>query len=77
MTYSARPVEPSTRPVQARPPAIPIDTFREASLVDGMINDEQLARIDERVADTIAEAVKFAEESKEPSLESLFDDLYD
>jgi pyruvate dehydrogenase E1 component alpha subunit len=55
----------------------PIDTFREASLVDGMINDEQLARIDERVADTIAEAVKFAEESKEPSLESLFDDLYD
>jgi len=54
----------------------PIDTFREASLVDGMINDEQLARIDERVTDTIAEAVKFAEESEEPALESLFDDLY-
>jgi pyruvate dehydrogenase E1 component alpha subunit len=54
----------------------PINTFREASLVDGMIDDEQLARIDERVTDTIAEAVKFAEESEEPSLESLFDDLY-
>ena len=54
----------------------PINTFREASLVNGMINDEDIARIDERVAATVAEAVKFAEESDEPSLESLYDNLY-
>jgi pyruvate dehydrogenase E1 component alpha subunit len=54
----------------------PINTFREVSLVDGMIDDEQIARIDARVAATVAEAVKFAEESDEPRPDSLYEDVY-
>ena len=54
----------------------PINTFREVSLVDGMIDDEQIARIDARVEATVAEAVKFAEESDEPSPEALYEDVY-
>ena len=54
----------------------PINTFREASLVDGMIDEEQIARIDAQVEATVAEAVRFAEESDDPRPESLYEDLY-
>ena len=54
----------------------PIDTFREMSLLEGLIDDDQIARIEGRVEATVAEAVKFAEESEEPSVESLHDHVY-
>jgi len=54
----------------------PIDTFREMSQVEGLIDDEQIAAIGERVEASVAAAVKFAEESDEPSIETLYDHVY-
>jgi pyruvate dehydrogenase E1 component alpha subunit len=54
----------------------PVDTFREMSQVEGLIDDEQIAAIGERVEATVAGAIKFAEESDEPSIEALYDHVY-
>ena len=54
----------------------PVDTFREMSLVEGLIDDEQIAAIDERVEASVAAAVKFAEESAEPTIEGLYEHVY-
>jgi pyruvate dehydrogenase E1 component alpha subunit len=54
----------------------PINTFREASLVEGLIDDEEITRIEEQVEAAVAEAVQFAEESDEPSPESLYENVY-
>jgi len=54
----------------------PIEQFRELSLAEGLMNDEDVGRIGERVDDTIAEAVQYAEESKEPAVDTLHDHVY-
>jgi pyruvate dehydrogenase E1 component alpha subunit len=54
----------------------PIDTFKEMCLVEGLIDDEQIAHIDKRVETVVARAVEFAEESAEPSAESLYEHVY-
>ena len=54
----------------------PIDTFKTMSLNEGLITAEEIDRIDEEVNDTIDEAVRFAEESPEPDLDSLYDNVY-
>ncbi len=54
----------------------PIDTFREAALVDGLIDDGQITRIGERVDAAISEAIAFAEQSDEPGPEALFENVY-
>ena len=41
-----------------------------------MINEEQIAEIEKDTADTIDEAVKFALESPEPELGSLYENVY-
>ena len=42
----------------------------------GLIEDDQIARIGERVDATVAEAVAFAEQSDEPGPEALYENLY-
>jgi pyruvate dehydrogenase E1 component alpha subunit len=54
----------------------PIDTFREAALVDGLIDDGQITRIGERVDAAVTEAIAFAEQSDEPGPEALFENVY-
>jgi len=53
----------------------PIDTFREASFVDGLLDDGQITRIGERVDAAISEAIAFAEQSDEPGPEALFENV--
>lgn len=53
----------------------PIDTFREAALVDGLLDDGQITRIGERVDAAISEAIAFAEQSDEPGPEALFENV--
>jgi TPP-dependent pyruvate/acetoin dehydrogenase alpha subunit len=40
------------------------------------MDDEDVGRIEERVDNTIAEAVQYAEESEEPALDTLYDHVY-
>jgi pyruvate dehydrogenase E1 component alpha subunit len=54
----------------------PIDTFAEAALVEGLIDDDQVTRIGERVDAAVAEAVAFAEQSDEPKPEALYENVY-
>ena len=54
----------------------PIDRFKADSLSEGLIDEDELAQIDEQVDALIEEAVRFAEESEEPSPESLYDNVY-
>ena len=54
----------------------PIDTFKTMSMDDGLITAEEIDRIDEEVNNTIDEAVRFAEESPEPDLDSLYENVY-
>ena len=54
----------------------PISSFKEQSLAEGLIDDDELRRIEDEVNDTITEAVRFAEESEEPSPESLYENVY-
>lgn len=54
----------------------PIETFKTMSLSEGLITTEEIDRIDEEVDNAIEEAVRFAEESPEPDLESLYDNVY-
>ena len=54
----------------------PIKLFKEFSLTEGLIDDESLAQIKARVETTVAEATQFAEDSDDPSLEALYDNVY-
>lgn len=58
----------------------PIDNFRRAVLdqeISGVsIEETEFAGIDKQVAEVVDEAVRFAEESPEPSIDSLFDNVY-
>lgn len=54
----------------------PIDTFKAKSLSESLITAEEIDRIDAEVDNAIEEAVRFAEESPEPDLESLYDNVY-
>ena len=58
----------------------PIDNFRRAVLdqeISGVsIEETEFEGIDKQVAEVVDEAVRFAEESPEPSIDSLFDNVY-
>ena len=54
----------------------PIDNFKELSLSEGLIEADELERIDAEVDATLEEAVRFAEESEDPSAESLYENVY-
>ena len=40
------------------------------------ITQEELDKIDDQVEEEVAEAVKFADESPEPGLDTLYDHIY-
>ncbi|MCI0439116.1 MAG: pyruvate dehydrogenase (acetyl-transferring) E1 component subunit alpha [Chloroflexi bacterium] len=54
----------------------PIDGFKHLTLEDGIITQEELDAIGDEVAQTIQEAVRFAEESPEPDPEELYNHIY-
>ena len=54
----------------------PILTWRDRLIKEGMGSASDLEAIDAQVRSEIDEAVKFADESPEPALTTLYDDLY-
>jgi pyruvate dehydrogenase E1 component alpha subunit len=54
----------------------PIQRFEAQALEDGLITADDIARIDAEVGATVEDAVRFALESPEPLLESLYDHVY-
>jgi pyruvate dehydrogenase E1 component alpha subunit len=54
----------------------PIAVFRDRLVTEGVIDEEELDRMDERVEERVMGAVEFADNSPEPALESLYDHLY-
>ena len=54
----------------------PIEAFSKVSISEGLIDDGEIARIEEQVDAIIADSVLFAEESDEPNSDSLFKHIY-
>ena len=54
----------------------PINNFRSVILAQDIIEETELEGIDKEVAEVVDEAVRFADESPEPSIDSLFDNVY-
>ena len=54
----------------------PIEAFSRVSISEGLIDDGEIARIEEQVDAIIADSVLFAEESDEPNSDSLFKHIY-
>ena len=54
----------------------PIELFKTFSLQEGLATPEELSRIDEEVVEVVEEAVRFGEESPEPDIDSLYQNVY-
>jgi pyruvate dehydrogenase E1 component alpha subunit len=54
----------------------PITVFRDRLLADGVISEDEVDQMRERVEERVLDAVAFADASPEPPLESLYDHLY-
>ncbi|MEK6326004.1 MAG: pyruvate dehydrogenase (acetyl-transferring) E1 component subunit alpha [Actinomycetota bacterium] len=54
----------------------PVKVFRDRLLADGVISEDYLEELRERLERQVMEAVEFADNSPEPPLESLYDHLY-
>lgn len=54
----------------------PIETFIKACLEDGVLSDDDVESARREADQTVEAAVKFADESPEPALESLYEELY-
>lgn len=54
----------------------PIVLFRDQSLADGLMAQDDVDLIAERVDSIVAEAVKFAEASEDPPPEALYENVY-
>jgi pyruvate dehydrogenase E1 component alpha subunit len=54
----------------------PITVFRDRLLADGVISEQEVGQMRERVERRVVDAVAFADASPEPPLESLYDHLY-
>ena len=54
----------------------PIAVFRDRLLADGVISEQDVDQMRERVEKRVLDAVAFADASPEPPLESLYDHLY-
>jgi pyruvate dehydrogenase E1 component alpha subunit len=53
-----------------------IERLKEQMIDDGMLDEAQFGEIEERVERTVNDAVEFAENSPEPALSTLFDNVY-
>ncbi len=54
----------------------PIETFARRAVRDGALSEEDVERVRSEADEAIAEAVRFADDSAEPPLESLYEHLY-
>jgi pyruvate dehydrogenase E1 component alpha subunit len=54
----------------------PITAFRDRLLAEGVISEDEVGEMLERVEERVLDAVAFADASPEPPLESLYDHLY-
>jgi pyruvate dehydrogenase E1 component alpha subunit len=54
----------------------PIETFGKRLTDDGVLSEEDLQKLDEAAVAKVDEAVKFADKSPFPDLDSLYDDVY-
>ena len=54
----------------------PIDRFKALSTEEGLITQEELHRVDDLVESTIEEAVRYAESSPAPDIDTLHDNVY-
>jgi pyruvate dehydrogenase E1 component alpha subunit len=54
----------------------PIETFGARLVEEGVIGEDERARLDEEAVARVDEAVHFADASPHPSPESLYDDIY-
>jgi pyruvate dehydrogenase E1 component alpha subunit len=54
----------------------PVKVFRDRLLAEGVISEDYLQDLRERLERRVMEAVEFADNSPEPPLESLYDHLY-
>jgi pyruvate dehydrogenase E1 component alpha subunit len=70
VTYRTRQEEESWRPRD------PITLYRDQLLLSGAFTPDELDAIDREQDAIVADAVRFAEESPEPTLEKMFDDVY-
>jgi pyruvate dehydrogenase E1 component alpha subunit len=54
----------------------PIETFARRVVEDGVLSDEGVEQIRQRADEVVVEAVRFADASPEPPLDSLYEHLY-
>ena len=57
-------------------PEGPVKVFRDRLLAEGVISQDYLEDLRDRLERRVLEAVEFADNSPEPPLESLYDHLY-
>jgi 2-oxoglutarate dehydrogenase complex dehydrogenase (E1) component-like enzyme len=54
----------------------PIQAFAKRLQDEGVVSKEQFEELDQKAIETVDEAVRFADESPFPDLDSLYDDVY-
>ncbi|MEA2333441.1 MAG: pyruvate dehydrogenase component alpha subunit [Thermoleophilaceae bacterium] len=54
----------------------PIKAFADRLVDEGVVSKDDVERFDEQAVETVDEAVRFADESPFPDLDSLYDDIY-
>lgn len=54
----------------------PIPRFRQRLIDEGIADDAALKAVEQAVEDAVNESIRFADESPEPALETIFDDVY-
>ena len=54
----------------------PVPEFRARLIADGVLTEAEADAIDERADQTVTDAVAFADESPDPSVDELFDGIY-
>lgn len=54
----------------------PIETFADTCVDKGVLDENDIDRIKEEADETVKKAVEFADNSPEPALETLYDELY-
>jgi pyruvate dehydrogenase E1 component alpha subunit len=54
----------------------PIETFAKRAVLEGALSDDDVEQIRQQADEMVTEAVRFADQSPEPPLETLYDHLY-
>ncbi|MBM3944512.1 MAG: pyruvate dehydrogenase (acetyl-transferring) E1 component subunit alpha, partial [SAR202 cluster bacterium] len=54
----------------------PITMFSEKMEADGLLSRADMSRIDDEIAGVVEDAVKFAEESPDPDIDTIYEHVY-